>query len=235
MALALWLYMGKGPGGGAALDKASRWNWGFQVELPGSTELGKAQLNWALQREQKSTTLKAGLALAGVAQLVGVLSYKPKGCRFNSQSGHIPRWLVPSLVGGEQEATDQCFSLATMFLFCSFPPSLFLSLKIINMPLDKMKIKNNNNKRQGWKGEAGKRKRFLSFFLKYFIYFLERRERREKERERNINACLPLMHPPLQTQPTTQACAPTESNWRCFGSQARTQSIELHQPGRRDF
>ena len=35
------------------------------------------------------------LSLASVAQLVGALSCKPKGCGFNSQSGHV------------QEATDQ--------------------------------------------------------------------------------------------------------------------------------
>ena len=39
-------------------------------------------------------------ALAGVAQLVGALSHKPKGRQFNSQSGHMPRLWVPSLVGG---------------------------------------------------------------------------------------------------------------------------------------
>ena len=31
----------------------------------------------------------------------------------------------------------------------------------------------------------------------------------EKERERNINVCLPLIHPLLGTQPATQACALT--------------------------
>ena len=40
-----------------------------------------------------------------------------------------------------------------------------------------------------------------------FIYFLERGEGREKERDRNINVWLPLMWPPLETWPTTQACA----------------------------
>ena len=48
------------------------------------------------------------------------------------------------------------------------------------------------------------------FFLLYFIYlFLETREGREKERERNINVCLPLVCPPLGTWPATQACALT--------------------------
>ena len=46
--------------------------------------------------------------------------------------------------------------------------------------------------------------------LKDFIYlFLDKGEGREKERERNINVWLPLVHAPLETQPTTQACALT--------------------------
>ena len=50
----------------------------------------------------------------------------------------------------------------------------------------------------------------LKKFLKDFIYlFLERGERREKEKERNINVCLPLEHPLLGTWPTTQSCALT--------------------------
>ena len=46
--------------------------------------------------------------------------------------------------------------------------------------------------------------------LNYFIYlFLERGEGREKDRERNINVCLPLTHPLLGTWPATQVCALT--------------------------
>ena len=48
----------------------------------------------------------------------------------------------------------------------------------------------------------------LSFFLTLFIYF-KAGEGREKERERNINAWLPLLHPLLGTWPTTQARALT--------------------------
>ena len=45
-------------------------------------------------------------------------------------------------------------------------------------------------------------------FLKHFIYlFLERGEEKEKEREGNISVWLPLMCPPLGTQPPTQARA----------------------------
>ena len=38
-----------------------------------------------------------------------------------------------------------------------------------------------------------------------FNLFLERGEGREKERERNINVWLPLMHPLLGTWSTTEA------------------------------
>ena len=41
------------------------------------------------------------------------------------------------------------------------------------------------------------------------MYFLERGEGRDKERERNINAWLPLTCPTLGTWPATQACALT--------------------------
>ena len=45
------------------------------------------------------------------------------------------------------------------------------------------------------------------FFFKDFIYsFLGRREGKEKERDRNINVWLHLMHPVLGTWPATQAC-----------------------------
>ena len=48
------------------------------------------------------------------------------------------------------------------------------------------------------------------FFLKKRLYlFLDRGERKEKERERNINVWLPLMHALWGTWPTTQACALT--------------------------
>ena len=51
-----------------------------------------------------------------------------------------------------------------------------------------------------------------SFLFKDFIYFLERGEGKEKEKERNINVCLPLMCPQLGIWPTMQACALT-GNW----------------------
>ena len=49
-----------------------------------------------------------------------------------------------------------------------------------------------------------------SFFLKKTFYLFTFREKgREKERERNINVWLPLMHPLLGTWPATKACALT--------------------------
>ena len=45
-------------------------------------------------------------ALAGVAQLVGASFPKPKGCGFDSRSGHISRLRVWSQSGCIQEATD---------------------------------------------------------------------------------------------------------------------------------
>ena len=59
-------------------------------------------------------------------------------------------------------------------------------------------------------------------FFKDLIYlFLEREEVREKERERNIDVWLPLVHPPLGTWPATQACALTGN---------RTSDPLVHQP-----
>ena len=72
--------------------------------------------------------------------------------------------------------------------------------------------------------------RKTSFF--YLTNFFWERERKGEERERNINVWLPLACPLLGTWPAAQACAlDWESNWQPFGSQAGTQSTELHQPG----
>ena len=49
----------------------------------------------------------------------------------------------------------------------------------------------------------------ILFFLRFDL-FLERGK--GEERERNINVWLPLAHPQLETQPTSQACALT-GNW----------------------
>ena len=73
----------------------------------------------------------------------------------------------------------------------------------------------------------------LRFFLKIlFIYFLERGEGKEKERKRNINVWLLLVHP-LQGN---LACSPGmcpdwESNQRPLGLQAGAQSTKPYQPG----
>ena len=50
------------------------------------------------------------------------------------------------------------------------------------------------------------------FFLRFYLFIFREGGGREKERERNINVWLPLVHPLLGTWPTTQACALT-GNW----------------------
>ena len=71
------------------------------------------------------------------------------------------------------------------------------------------------------------------FYFKDFIYlFLDRWEGRKKEMERNINMWLPLTC--LSTRDLALnpgVCPDWESNRQPFGSQARTQSTEPHQPG----
>ena len=55
--------------------------------------------------------------------------------------------------------------------------------------------------------------------FKRFYLFLEKREWREKERKRNIDVWLSLVHPPngdLACNPGM--CSNWESNWRPFGS-----------------
>ena len=49
----------------------------------------------------------------------------------------------------------------------------------------------------------------LFFLMILFILFLDRGEGRVKDRERNINVWLPLLHPLLGTWPEIQACALT--------------------------
>ena len=49
---------------------------------------------------------------------------------------------------------------------------------------------------------------WYSYFKRFYVFF-EKEEGREKEKERNINVWLPLMHLPPGTWPTTQARALT--------------------------
>ena len=51
---------------------------------------------------------------------------------------------------------------------------------------------------------------YICFLLRFYL-FLQSGEGTEKERERNINVWLPLMHPSPGTWPATQACALTRS------------------------
>ena len=50
------------------------------------------------------------IPLVSVAHLVGALSRRPKGLRFDAWSGQMPGLWVWSQ--SEQEATDQCFSFS---------------------------------------------------------------------------------------------------------------------------
>ena len=56
------------------------------------------------------------------------------------------------------------------------------------------------------------------FIFKRFYVFVERGEGREKERDRNINVCLPLARPLLGTWPETQA-------WALTGNQTGDPSV----------
>ena len=73
----------------------------------------------------------------------------------------------------------------------------------------------------------------LSIFKKESIYLsLERGNGREKERERNINVWLSLVHPPTgNLAHTPDMCPDWESNQRPFGLHAGAQSTEPHQLG----
>ena len=67
-------------------------------------------------------------------------SHRPKGCRFNSQSGHKPGLRARSPPGACMwEATDQCLSYINVFLPLFLPP--FCS---------KNKIFNNDNQKKDW-------------------------------------------------------------------------------------
>ena len=71
----------------------------------------------------------------------------------------------------------------------------------------------------------------LSFFFKILsIIFRERGK--EGEGERNINVWLPVECPLWDLVRNPGMCPDWELNWRPFVSQAGTQSIEPHQPGR---
>ena len=78
-----------------------------------------------------------------------------------------------------------------------------------------------------------------SFFIDYL--FLEGGKRREKKRERNINVwevhrlVVSRMPPTGDLAHTPGMCPDWELNWQPFGSQAGTQSTDLHQAGLIEF
>ena len=69
------------------------------------------------------------------------------------------------------------------------------------------------------------------FFLRFYLLFLEIGERREKGRETSMCGCLSNA-PYWDLVRNPGMCPDWELNWRPFVSQASTQSIEPHQPGR---
>ena len=72
--------------------------------------------------------LKSAPCLGWCGSVDWVLACEPKGHWFDSQSGHMPGLRARSLVGGTQEAINQCISAYWSFSH-SLYPSLALSLK----------------------------------------------------------------------------------------------------------
>ena len=66
--------------------------------------------------------------LASMAQVVGALSHRPKGHKFNSQSGHMPRLWVQSPVRAHITGNQSMF--LSLSLLSPFP-----SLSKINKPV----------------------------------------------------------------------------------------------------
>ena len=75
------------------------------------------------------------------------------------------------------------------------------------------------------------------FFNKDFIYsILGRGEGKEKERKKNINVWLPLVHPLLGTWSTTQACALTgNQTGDPLGHRPTLNPLNHTSQGRRQF
>ena len=95
---------------------------------------------------EPKTVFKWYTALASVAQLVGASSHKPKGHRFNSKSGYVPRlWVwfpVKACTGGWGGATNRCF----FHIDVSLSLSLSSSLSGINGYILGWGVKKKNNK-----------------------------------------------------------------------------------------
>ena len=71
-----------------------------------------------------------------------------------------------------------------------------------------------------------------NYFLKIFIYLFFRQSGREGEREGEKHQCVvaSCTSPAGDLAHNPGMCPDWKTNWRPFGSQAGTQSIEPHQP-----
>ena len=74
-------------------------------------------------------------------------------------------------------------------------------------------------------------------FLKSFYLYIFRERGREGEREGEKHQRVVASHVPHTGDPASNPgmCPDWELNWRPFGSQAGTQSTELHPPGLSSF
>ena len=97
------------------------------LSLPVETEV---RLGISFKHSTSQLPLRNKQALAGVAKLVAMSSYKPKGWGINSRSQHMPRLWVRPPSEYMQETTNWSFSLTSVFLSLSLSLSLPLSLKI---------------------------------------------------------------------------------------------------------
>ena len=85
--------------------------------------------------------LKQTWALAGVAQLVEALSHTPKGCGFDSRSGHMPRLGAQSPIGVRMRGHQSMF-LSHTDMSLSLPSSLSNSINNNTKPQNLYSFKN---------------------------------------------------------------------------------------------